>query len=73
MAISQPTGYRTAEDAVGYLAAEAGVTQFLDIGAGLAMSGSTHEIAQRLTLRSRAEVARLGQRNITKSYLGINT
>jgi hypothetical protein len=38
---------------VRYLTAEAGVTQFLDIGAGLAMSGSTHEIAQSIVPRSR--------------------
>jgi O-methyltransferase involved in polyketide biosynthesis len=34
--------------AVRYLVAEAGVRQFLDIGAGLAMAGSTHEAAQAL-------------------------
>jgi hypothetical protein len=34
--------------AVRYLVSEAGVRQFLDIGAGLAMSGSTHEVAQSL-------------------------
>ncbi len=32
--------------AVRFLAAEAGVTQFLDIGAGLPTAGSTHEVAQ---------------------------
>jgi hypothetical protein len=33
---------------VRYLVAEAGVRQFLDLGAGLTTSGSTHEIAQSL-------------------------
>jgi S-adenosyl methyltransferase len=33
---------------VTYLVAEAGVRQFLDLGAGLTTSGSTHEIAQSL-------------------------
>jgi hypothetical protein len=32
--------------ALRYLAAEAGVRQFLDIGTGLATSGNTHEVAQ---------------------------
>src|ERR1700743_143431 len=32
--------------AVGYLAAEAGIRQFLDIGAGLPTSRNVHEIAQ---------------------------
>jgi len=32
--------------AVRFLAAEAGVTQFLDVGAGLPTAGSTHEVAQ---------------------------
>lgn len=33
--------------AVRYLAADAGIGQFLDIGSGLPVSGNTHEIAQR--------------------------
>ena len=41
------------ERVVRYLVAEAGITQFLDIGAGLAMSGSTHEVAQSLVPRCR--------------------
>ena len=38
---------------VSYLVAEAGVRQFLDVGAGLATSGRTHEVAQSLDLRCR--------------------
>ena len=38
---------------VRYLAGEAGVTQFLDIGTSLATSGSTHEIAQDAVPESR--------------------
>ncbi len=33
---------------VRYLVAEAGITQFLDIGASLAVAGNTHEVAQTL-------------------------
>ena len=32
--------------AVGYLAAEAGIRQFLDIGTGIPAAGNTHEVAQ---------------------------
>lgn len=39
--------------AVRYLAAEAGVTQFLDIGSGLPAAENTHEVAQRADPRSR--------------------
>jgi predicted transcriptional regulator len=39
--------------AVRYLAGSQGVTQFLDIGAGLPAVDSTHEIAQRVAPRSR--------------------
>jgi hypothetical protein len=39
--------------AVRYLAAEAGVTQFLDIGTGLPAAGNTHEVAQRAAPQSR--------------------
>src|SRR4051812_32423882 len=34
--------------AVSYLAAEAGIRQFLDIGTGLPTAGNTHEVAQRI-------------------------
>ncbi|WP_433292640.1 SAM-dependent methyltransferase [Actinoplanes sp. CA-030573] len=33
---------------VGYLAGEAGVRQFLDVGTGLPSAGNTHEVAQRI-------------------------
>ena len=33
--------------AVGYLAADAGIRQFLDIGTGIPAAGNTHEVAQR--------------------------
>jgi O-methyltransferase involved in polyketide biosynthesis len=39
--------------AVRYLAGEAGVRQFLDIGTGLPTADNTHEVAQRLTPGSR--------------------
>jgi hypothetical protein len=39
--------------AVRFLATEAGVTQFLDIGTGLPAAGNTHEVAQRATAQSR--------------------
>jgi S-adenosyl methyltransferase len=39
--------------AVGYLAGEAGVRQFLDIGAGLPSTQNTHDVAQRVALDSR--------------------
>jgi S-adenosyl methyltransferase len=38
---------------VGYLAAEAGLRQFLDIGAGMPAAGGTHEVAQSVAARSR--------------------
>jgi hypothetical protein len=38
---------------VGYLAGEAGVRQFLDIGTGLPTADNTHEIAQRIAPESR--------------------
>ena len=34
--------------ATGYLAAEAGLRQFLDIGTGIPAAGNTHEVAQRV-------------------------
>jgi predicted transcriptional regulator/O-methyltransferase involved in polyketide biosynthesis len=43
--------------AVRYLAGSQGVTQFLDIGAGLPAVDSTHEIAQRVDPRSRVVYA----------------
>jgi S-adenosyl methyltransferase len=39
--------------AVRYLAAEAGIRQFLDIGTGLPSAGNTHEVAQRIAPDSR--------------------
>jgi S-adenosyl methyltransferase len=38
---------------VRYLAGEAGIRQFLDIGAGLPVADNTHEMAQRVAPRSR--------------------
>ncbi|GIM97594.1 SAM-dependent methyltransferase [Paractinoplanes toevensis] len=39
--------------AVGYLAADAGIRQFLDIGTGLPTAENTHEVAQRIAPSSR--------------------
>ncbi|WP_205751877.1 SAM-dependent methyltransferase [Cryptosporangium phraense] len=39
--------------AVGFLAGEAGIRQFLDIGPGLPTANNTHELAQRLAPESR--------------------
>jgi hypothetical protein len=39
--------------AVRYLAAEAGIKQFLDIGTGLPTAENTHEVAQRITPTAR--------------------
>jgi hypothetical protein len=39
--------------AVRFLAAEAGITQFLDIGTGIPTANNTHEVAQRVTPASR--------------------
>jgi hypothetical protein len=39
--------------AVGYLAADVGVRQFLDIGTGIPTAGNTHEIAQAVAPESR--------------------
>jgi hypothetical protein len=48
---------RTSRDfltrAVGYLAADAGMRQFLDIGTGLPTANNTHEVAQRVAPESR--------------------
>src|SRR6202042_3771511 len=38
---------------VRYLAAEAGIRQFLDIGTGIPTAGNTHEIAQAIAPESR--------------------
>ena len=40
--------------AVRYLAAEAGIRQFLDIGTGIPTAGNTHEVAQAIAPDSRA-------------------
>jgi len=39
--------------AVGYLACEAGIRQFLDVGTGLPAADNTHEVAQRIAPESR--------------------
>jgi SAM-dependent methyltransferase len=39
--------------AVGFLAAEAGIDQYLDIGVGLPTQGAVHEVAQEVNPRSR--------------------
>ena len=39
--------------AVGYLTADAGIRQFLDIGTGLPTADNTHEVAQRIAADSR--------------------
>jgi S-adenosyl methyltransferase len=39
--------------AVRYLAAEAGITQFLDIGSGLPTTSNVHEVAQAITPSAR--------------------
>ena len=39
--------------AVGYLASEAGIRQFLDIGTGLPTANNTHQVAQRVAPESR--------------------
>jgi hypothetical protein len=43
--------------AVQYLAGEAGVRQFLDIGTGLPTAGNVHEVAQRIAPESRVVYA----------------
>ncbi len=43
--------------AVEYLAAEAGIRQFLDIGTGLPSSGNVHEVAQQIAPESRVVYA----------------
>ena len=44
--IAAPASRALLGRAVRYLAAEAGIRQFLDIGTGLPTAGNTHEIAQ---------------------------
>jgi hypothetical protein len=39
--------------AIRYLAAEAGITQFLDVGTGLVPPGATHDLAQSINPRAR--------------------
>jgi hypothetical protein len=39
--------------AVRYLAGEAGIRQFLDIGTGIPTAGNTHEVAQSVAPESR--------------------
>jgi S-adenosyl methyltransferase len=39
--------------AVGYLAAEAGIRQFLDIGTGIPTAGNTHQVAQAIAPEAR--------------------
>jgi hypothetical protein len=59
--LAQTPGLRTAARenraflgrAVQYLAGEAGVRQFLDIGTGLPTAGNVHEVAQRIAPESR--------------------
>jgi hypothetical protein len=55
------TGVRANRDfltrAVEYLAREAGIGQFLDVGAGLPAPGATHEIAQAIVPRARVVYA----------------
>lgn len=43
--------------AVRYLAAEAGITQFLDIGTGLPAQGNVHEVAQQIDRHARVVYA----------------
>lgn len=43
--------------AVAYLAGEAGIGQFLDIGTGIPAEGNTHEVAQRINPRCRVVYA----------------
>jgi hypothetical protein len=38
---------------IGYLAAEAGIRQFLDVGTGLPTANNTHQVAQRIAPESR--------------------
>ncbi|SCG74753.1 SAM-dependent methyltransferase [Micromonospora coxensis] len=44
---------RFLQRAVGYLAREAGIRQFLDIGTGIPTADNTHEVAQRIAPESR--------------------
>jgi hypothetical protein len=46
MALAAPASRAFLRRAVTYLAAEAGIRQFLDIGTGMPTAGNTHEVAQ---------------------------
>ncbi|MGH3258289.1 MAG: SAM-dependent methyltransferase [Streptosporangiaceae bacterium] len=51
--IAAPASREFLRRAVRYLAAEAGVRQFLDIGTGLPTAGNTHEVAQSIAPQCR--------------------
>src|SRR5437868_5152768 len=58
--VAMPTGRTAAREnrsflgrAVRYLAAEQGISQFLDIGTGLPSADNVHEVAQRVAPESR--------------------
>ncbi|MGB2569975.1 SAM-dependent methyltransferase [Micromonospora citrea] len=51
--ISALENRRFLQRAVGYLAREAGIRQFLDIGTGIPTADNTHEVAQRIAPESR--------------------
>ncbi|MEV4492912.1 SAM-dependent methyltransferase [Micromonospora coxensis] len=51
--ISAQENRRFLQRAVGYLAREAGIRQFLDIGTGIPTADNTHEVAQRIAPESR--------------------
>ena len=53
MAFAMPANRAFLGRAVRYLAADAGMRQFLDIGTGIPTSGNTHEIVQAIAPRSR--------------------
>jgi hypothetical protein len=53
MAAVGPASRAFLRRAVGYLAADVGVRQFLDIGTGIPTAGNTHEIAQAVAEESR--------------------
>ena len=53
MAYAAPASRAFLRRSVGYLAAEAGIRQFLDIGTGIPTAGNTHEVAQAVAPESR--------------------
>src|ERR1700740_588240 len=53
MAWASPANRAFLGRAVRYLAAEAGIRQFLDIGTGIPTAGNTHEVAQSAAPESR--------------------